>query len=179
MTHFDAWRRGESGRPEQAMIEAELSRIASDLAVRVLPDPGDALTVEFFCNLKTDEEIAREHEEFVRMYPDHHPSDVPDYDGRTWTVYLREGNGSGAWFDVMSGEPAGYRIAELANRFQDLVIDSTWVARPRCPEHPHPMVLRTEDWVVRWTCPKSSSIRCEIGSYRAFAQQAGLTILDE
>ena len=47
-----AWVRVDSGRPEQAMIEAEVARIVADLTVRVLPDPGDGVIVEFFCNVK-------------------------------------------------------------------------------------------------------------------------------
>jgi hypothetical protein len=175
---FDEWIRVESGRPEQAMIEAEIARILDDLTVRVEPDPGDLVVVEFFCIVKSADEVASEQAWFERMYPDQDHSDTPEYDGNTWKVYLREAQ-SGSIFDV-SGHPSAtaWRIEQLADKAQDLVTDATWVARPRCPPHPHPMVLHTEDDVVRWTCPRSSAIRCEIGGYRAFAAEAGLTVLD-
>jgi hypothetical protein len=180
VTEFEEWVRVESGRPEQALIEAEIARIVDDLTVRVQPDPGDAVTVEFFCTVKSREEVAREEAWFERTYPDS-PADWPEYDGNTWKVYLRDEDGAGSVFDV-SGHALGtaWRIEQIADKAQDLVVDATWVARPRCPPHPHPMVLRADDDGddgVRWACPKSS-IRCDIGGYRVFAAQAGLTILD-
>ena len=112
------------------------------------------------------------------MYPDQ-VSDWPEYDGNTWTVYVRDNDGAGSSFDVAgNASDAAYRIERIADQVQDLVTDATWVARPRCPPHPHPMVLRTEDDVVRWACPKSSAVRCDIGGYRALAVQAGLVIVD-
>jgi hypothetical protein len=174
---FDDWVRVESGRPEQAQIEAEIARIVDDLTVRVQPDPGDAVGVEFFCTAKSREEVAREDAWFERTYPESAPARTEEYDGNTWKVYLREAE-SGCFFDV-SGHPLGtaWRIEQIADKVQDLVMDATWVARPRCPPHPHPMVLRTDAGVVRWACPKSAT-RCAIGRYRAFALQAGLTVLD-
>ena len=177
MTDFETWIRVESGRPEQAMIEAEIARIVDDLTVRVQPDPGDAVVVEFFCNVKSPEEVARENTWFERMYPES-AADWPEYDGNTWKVYLGYGDGAGCIFDV-AGHASGtaWRIEQVADKAQDLVMDATWVARPRCPPHPHPMVLRAEDDVVRWACPKSA-LGCDVGQYHAFAAQAGLAILD-
>jgi hypothetical protein len=158
------------------MIEAELALITSDLAVRVLPDPGEAFVIEFFCNLKTAEEIEREDAEFARLYGDQPPTDVADYVHR-WTVHFRTTENGGGHFDVRSDEgSAEYRVERMADVFQDLVIDSTWVARPRCPQHPHPMNPRSDGSVMQWACPKSGKIRCDIGGYRAFAEQHGLTI---
>jgi hypothetical protein len=45
VTGFEEFVRIESGRPEHALIEAEIARIVDDLTVRVEPDPGDALVV--------------------------------------------------------------------------------------------------------------------------------------
>jgi hypothetical protein len=180
---FDEYRRVESGRPEQALIEAEIARIVDDLTVRVQPDPGDAVTIEFFCNVKSRKEVAREDAWFERTYPDSAPARTEEYDGNTWKVHLNNGYGFGS-FDVPGGaSDTAWRVELIADHAQDLAMDATWVARPRCPPHPHPMVLRVDDDDdegddgVRWACPKSA-IRCAIGGYRAFATQAGLTIVD-
>ena len=160
------------------MIEADLARIAADLAVRVLPDPGDVVDVEFFCNLKSAEAIAREDAEFARLYGDQPDADGDAGYGHTWTVHFRSADGGGH-FDVTSDEGGtGYRIERMADVFQDLIIDSTWVARPRCPPHPHPMVIRSDEREVWWACPKST-LRCDIGGYRELAVQQGLIILDD
>jgi len=115
------------------------------------------------------------------MYPGNPDDDLAswlEYEANSWTVYLRDGVVSGSMFTVRGDAPAADRIVDLADALQDFVVDATWVARPRCPGHPHPMMPRLVESTAWWVCPKSSAIRCEIGAYEAFARDAGLTIVD-
>jgi hypothetical protein len=66
---------------------------------------------------------------------------------------------------VPNGEAAPASIAwaayQLADAFQDEVIEMLWTPRPACPGHSHPMAARVDGPAARawWECPTDSGQR--------------------
>ncbi len=74
------------------------------------------------------------------------------------------------WFETDRGStllPEGLTVEQatshLADYVQELVIEDTWTAWPRCPHHDHPLDVGGP-WAVSWVCSRSGDVVAEIGS---------------
>lgn len=53
-------------------------------------------------------------------------------------------------------------VATIAEWLQEDIIEHTWAAWPKCPEHEHPLVLAGRDGTT-WTCPTTERPVAEVG----------------
>jgi hypothetical protein len=68
--------------------------------------------------------------------------------------------------DLTAARPL--RLALIADRLQDVVIEEFQAARPACPLHGHPLNAAVAGERAEWQCPDDASLwSCEIGGYRA------------
>lgn len=96
------------------------------------------------------------------------PSSDEDYPGAERfkvTFGTRDGWRAVAVAVVPTGDDARASMAwaayQIADAFQDEVIELLWAPRPACPGHSHPMAARVDGPAARawWECPTDSAQR--------------------
>lgn len=69
---------------------------------------------------------------------------------------------------VNGGDRLATRIADVADKLADAVIDELWSAWPSCPHHPdtHPLQARAEEDAAWWVCPVTTERVVRVGSWQ-------------
>lgn len=91
-----------------------------------------------------------------------------DHEQPSAMMWSPDGTGSGV--SVLRSASAPERVADVADRVQEWVIEGQlWGAAPtnwpRCPHHPdsHPMQAVVEDDEAVWICPASHEVVAPVG----------------